>query len=98
MKLKKKIITLALIAALLVSWFSIAYADYAKVTISFDKPRFCMLVNGADDGGSGKYIGLGYSFHVDGHLDFNNGYQVDSYTYTILGTTIKQGEANPQKG
>lgn len=96
--MKKKIIQLIVIAVLLVSWLSAAYSDYSKVAISFDKPRFCILVNGADDGGSGKYTGLGYSFNIDGHLDFNDGYQVDSYTYKILGITIKQGEADPQKG
>ena len=96
--MKKKIIILAVVAVLLVSWISIAYSEYAQVAISFDKPKFCMLLTGADDGGSGKYIGLGYSFIVDGHLDADSGYQVDSYTYKILGITIKQDEANPQKG
>ena len=52
----------------------------------------------ADDGGSGKYIGLGYSFNIDGHLESNGKYEVDTYTYKIFGITIKQGEANPQKG
>ena len=65
-RMKKKISILAVIAVLLASWVSIAYSDYAKVAISFDKPKFCVLINGADDGGSGKYIGLGYSFIVDG--------------------------------
>ena len=96
--MKKKIIILAVITVLFASWVSIAYSDYAKVAISFDKPKFCVLINGADDGGSGKYIGLGYSFVVDGHLDADIGYQVDSYTYKIFGITVKQDEANPQKG
>ena len=96
--MRKKIIILAVIAVLLASWVSIAYSDYAKVAISFDKPKFCVLINGADDGGSGKYIGLGYSFIVDGHLDVDTGYQVDSYVYKIFGITVKQDEANPQKG
>lgn len=96
--MKKKIIILALIAVLLVSWASIAYSDYADVAISFDKPQFCISTMTADDGGSGKYIGLGYSFDLGGHLESNGRYQVDKYTYKIFGITIKQGEANPQKG
>lgn len=96
--MKKKIRLLVVIVVLLVSWASIAYSDYAKVAISFDKPNFCISTMTADDGGSGKYIGLGYSFDIDGHLDADSGYQVDSYTYKILGITIKQDEANPQKG
>lgn len=96
--MKKKIIILALISVLLVSWASIAYSDYADVAISFDKPHFCITTMTADDGGSGKYIGLGYSFDIDGHLECNGKYEVDKYTYKIFGITIKQGEANPQKG
>ena len=95
--MKKKIIILVAIVVLLVSWVSIAYSDYADVAISFDKPQFCITTITADDGGSGKYIGLGYSFDIDGHLDVDSGFEVDSYTYKIFGITIKQGEANPQK-
>lgn len=96
--MKKKIITLFVIVLLLISWAGIAYTDYAKVAISFDKPRFCMLVNGADDGGSGKYIGLGYSFDIEGKLDTEYGFQVDKYMYKIFGITIKQDESSPNKG
>ena len=96
--MKKKIIILAVIAVLLAAWLSIAYADYAKVAISFDKPQFCIATTTADDGGSGKYIGLGYSFDIDGHLTADSWFDVDNYTYKIFGITVKQGEANPQKG
>ena len=96
--MKKKIIRLIAIVVLAVSWISIAYSDYADLAISFDKPRFCISPMTADDGGSGKYIGLGYSFTIDGHLDVDSGFEIDSYTYKIFGITIKQDEANPQKG
>ncbi len=96
--MKKKIILLIAIVIMLVSWASIAYSDYADVAISYDKPKFCISTMTADDGGSGKYIGLGYSFDIDGHLENNGKYEVDTYTYKIFGITIKQGEANPQKG
>ena len=96
--MKKKIILLVLIVVLLVSWASIAYSDYADVAISYDKPKFCISTMTANDGGSGKYMGFGYSFDIDGHSESNGKYEVDTYTYKILGITIKQGEANPQKG
>ena len=96
--MKKKIIILVAIAVLLVSWGSIAYSDYADVAISFDKPQFCISKMTADDGGSGKYIGLGYSFDLDGHLESNGKYEVEKYTYKIVGISIKQGEAKPHKG
>ena len=97
-RMKKKIIFLIAVVVLLVLWLSIAYSDYADVAISFDKPQFCISMMTADDGGSGKYVGLGYSFDLDGHLDVDNGFEVDSYTYKIFGLTVRQGEANPQKG
>lgn len=96
--MKKKIIIISIIAILTLTWMGIVYSDYTKVAISYDKPKFCLLINGADDGGSGKYIGLGYSFNVDGHLETNGKYEVDTYTYKIFGITIKRGEANPNKG
>ena len=96
--MKKKVIILVAIIILLVAWSSMAYSDYAEVAISFDKLKFCITTTTADDGGSGKYIGLGYSFDLDGHLESNGKYEVDKYTYKIFGITIKQGEANPQKG
>ncbi len=96
--MKKKILLLIVPVVLLVSWASIAYSDYADVTINYDKPNFCISTMTADDGGSGKYIGLGYSFDINGHLENSGIYEVDTYTYKIFGITIKQGESNPQKG
>lgn len=96
--MKKKVIILVAIIVLLVAWGGIAYSDYADVAISFDKPQFCITTMTADDGGSGKYIGLGYSFDIDGHLESSGRYEVDKYAYKIFGITIKQGEANSQKG
>lgn len=89
---KKIIIILVAIAVLLASWIGVAYSDYSKVAISFDKPKFCVSRNIADDGGSGKYIGLGYSFDINGYLDADGGYQVEKYTYKFFGITIKQDE------
>ena len=96
--MKKKIVFGVIIVILLVAWLLIAYTDYRAVAISYDKPHFCIASVTADDGGSGKYVGLGYSFYLEGHMDADNGYQVDKYTYKIFGITVKQGEANPEKG
>lgn len=90
--IKKKIVILVTIVVFLSSWIGIAYSDYSKVAISFDKPKFCISPIAADDGGSGKYIGLGYSFSIDGHLDAEGEYQVDKYIYKVFGITIKQDE------
>lgn len=96
--MKKKLVITIVLIALLTAWVGVAYADYSAVAISFDKPRFCVCPLSADDGGSGKYYGLGYSFSINGYLDADSNYQVDEYTYKIFGISIKQGEANPNKG
>ncbi len=63
---KKKI--LAGFAALLLLWFCAVIIDFNLVVRNFEKPFFCVLTDGADDGGSGKYIGLGYSFEIEGNF------------------------------
>ena len=60
MKKKKTIIAMICI---LVLWIAIGVVDYRRVH-SFEKPVFCVDTEPADDGGSGKYIGLGYSFDI----------------------------------
>ncbi|MFV0315116.1 MAG: hypothetical protein ACK5I7_08450 [Anaerotignum sp.] len=94
MKNKKVIITSIIIVLIVALWFKIAYTDYCRVGIDWDKPNFCILVNGAKDGGSGKYMGLGYSFDIDGYLDVETGYQIDKYTFKILGISVKEDEIN----
>ncbi|MGM0482574.1 MAG: hypothetical protein ACQEP6_01765 [Patescibacteria group bacterium] len=32
------------------------------------KPIFAQVVNGADDGGSGSYVGIGYSIDIKGNF------------------------------
>lgn len=95
--MKKKIIIIAVISILLIFLIRIAYSDYANVAISYDEPRFC-LINKSNSESFRKYIGLGYSFDIDGHLESNEKYKVDTYTYKILGIVIKAGEASPNKG
>ena len=60
MKKKKTIIAMICI---LVLWIAIGVVDYRRVH-SFEKPVFCVDTEPDDDGGSGKYIGLGYSFDI----------------------------------
>ena len=51
-----------------------------------------MLANSADDGGSGEYIGLGYSFDIEGNFmpeDEVSG--VTAYRAKIFGITAGSG-------
>ena len=64
--IKKKIIAVS--AVLFLLWIFAVMTDFSLVVRNFEKPVFCLLTEGADDGGSGKYIGLGYSFEIEGNF------------------------------
>lgn len=62
----KKRNIMRLIVAIIV-WLSIFVTDFIRVN-DFERPVFCVLVSGADDGGSGTYIGLGYTVDIEGNF------------------------------
>ncbi|MCD8088095.1 MAG: hypothetical protein LUE22_05870 [Oscillospiraceae bacterium] len=85
--MKKK--TGIVIAALLLLWLMVGVVDFMRVK-SFEKPLFCIVRDSADDGGSGHYVGLGYSFDIEGNFmpeDELKG--VTKYDYQILGISVK---------
>ena len=85
--MKKKIISA--IAVLLILWLSAGITDFIRVTRNFEKPIFCIPTETADDGGSGKYIGLGYSFDIKGNFMPEDEFPgVVKYDATILGITV----------
>ena len=63
---KRVLFTIAVIACL---WLLIGIIDFVRVH-SFERPIFCILPTeyAADDGGSGTYVGLGYSFEIQGNF------------------------------
>ncbi|MGN0518987.1 MAG: hypothetical protein ACI4II_09735 [Acutalibacteraceae bacterium] len=87
--MKKRIIII--ISAVLLIVVSFGVTDFIRVK-QFEKPIFCILTDGADDGGSGKYIGIGYSFDIKGNFmpeDELPG--VTHYTYNIMGVEVRSG-------
>ena len=59
---------------------------------SFELPIFCINFDKKDDGGSGNYIGLGYSFEIDGNFMPDDELPgVTKFNYKILGINIKTG-------
>ena len=94
MKNKKKIIIPIILILVSAIWFKIAYTDQCQVGINWNKPKFCILTDDLDDGGSGKYIGLGYSFEIKGSFLEEDDYpKVEKYTFKILGITVKEDES-----
>lgn len=88
--MKKKI--LIPIAAIIVIWLGIGIADFNNVSRQFEKPMFCILIDGKKDGGSGKYVGLGYSFEIKGNFMPEDEFPgVTKYEAKILGITVKTG-------
>ena len=85
----KKILKVLII--ILVLWITIGLVDYFRVS-SFERPIFSFLdvENSFEDGGSGTYKGLGYSFDIKGNFMPEDEYPgITSYTYYIFGTLIK---------
>jgi len=85
--MKKK--TWFILMVIILLWLAIGLIDYRKLH-GFEKPLFCIATNTADDGGSGHYVGLGYSFDIKGNFmpeDELPG--VTKWTYYILGIEIQ---------
>lgn len=87
--MKKRIVII--ISVLLLVILSFGITDFFRVN-QFEKPIFCILTNGASDGGSGKYIGLGYSFDIKGNFMPEDEFPgVTCYTYKIMGIEVCSG-------
>ena len=55
------------ILAVLVLWLFIGVTDFALVH-NYRRPLFCICTEPMQDGGSGKYVGMGYSFDIEGNF------------------------------
>lgn len=81
----------AIFLAIIVIWGVIAVTDYRHVCHNFEKPMFAIATGTADDGGSGTYIGLGYSFEIQGSFmpeDENPG--VTRASFYLLGFKLSE--------
>ncbi len=86
MKKKKIIVAVVCVIAL---WITVGVVDYSRVH-SFEKPIFCIDTETADDGGSGKYVGLGYSFDIEGNFLPDDKFPgVTKWTYYLFGIEMQ---------
>ena len=86
--MKNKTIIISVVCAI-VLWIAIGIVDYSRVH-SFEKPIFCVGTELADDGGSGKYVGLGYSFNIKGNFMPEDEFPgVTKWTYYLFGVEIQ---------
>ena len=87
--MKKKYI--AIVLAVIFLWFVAGVIDFALVH-SYHKPLFSICIEPMQDGGSGKYAGLGYSFDIEGNFTPDSAdYGVTSYRGYILGKQVIRG-------
>ena len=90
---KKSKVTKVIIAILgiVVLWLCIGITDFALVH-NYKKPFFCIGVELYQDGGSGKYAGLGYSFDIEGNfMPEAKDPGVTSYRGYIFGKEVCRG-------
>lgn len=97
-KRKKRLLTVLIIAAaLLLAAAVMGCVDYDRVVNRGERP-ICAVTIGAgfDDGGSGRYYGLGYGIEV--HSNFvaldPADYGVREWSFYILGVEVASGAAD----
>lgn len=87
--MKKKI--LIIVVAFILLWLAAGVTDFALVH-NYYRPVFCVCSEPMQDGGSGKYVGLGYSFDIEGNfMPDAKDYGVTSYKGYILGKEVSCG-------
>ena len=76
---------LAIVIVLVAAWFAMFATDYYRCT-TLQQPGFVIPLGAtADDGGSGTYIGLGYTVELEMSIDADGGLGVESVEMWLLG-------------
>ncbi len=87
--MKKKKSIFIVVGLILSIWLAVGIIDFCRVH-SFEQPIFCIGTELYQDGGSGHYVGLGYSFDIKGNFmpeDELKG--VTEYNYYIFGIRVQ---------
>ena len=83
----KKLFVITIIVFIL--WVLIVFIDYRRV-YSFEMPIFCIGTELFDDGGSGSYLGLGYSFDIRGNFMSEDELPgITKWTYYLFGIEME---------
>ncbi len=84
-----KIVSIAIVG-FLVLWITTGTVDFLRVK-SFERPLFAMSGITADDGGSGMYYGVGYSFEIEGKFMPENELPgLTRYKYYLFGNLVSE--------
>lgn len=93
-KRKKRLLTVLVIAAaLLLAAVAMACVDYNLVVNRHERPECAVGFATYDDGGSGRYYGLGYGFEVEGNFVpmYPGEGGVREWSFYILGVEVASG-------
>jgi len=91
---KRKIISI--IGGIIILWLLLGIIDFSLVH-NYKKPIFCIITESADDGGSGKYVGLGYYFDIEGNfMPEETADGITSYRGYIFGQEVSRGFLDKQ--
>lgn len=89
--MSKKKAAITVIACVIALWVIAGSIDFALVH-NFRRPLFCVCSAPMQDGGSGSYTGLGYSFYIEGNFVTEDGYcGVSLYKGYLLGQEVISG-------
>ena len=73
-------------------WLAVMSIDLVRVAGMHEKPLFCINVFGADDGGSGVYVGLLYHYDIRGDfMPEDVPPHVVEYTWHLIGIPLLHG-------
>ena len=73
-------------------WLAVMSIDLVRVTGMHEKPLFCFNIFGADDGGSGVYVGLLYHYDIRGDfMPEDVPPHVVEYTWHLIGIPLLHG-------
>ena len=87
--LKNRIMQFFVIFAIL--WLMIGFIDYRRVHC-FEMPIFCIGTEIFKDGGSECYVGLGYSFDIEGNFEPEDEFPgITKYTYYLFEKEMRTG-------
>lgn len=85
--MKKKALTIIVLGIVL--WSLMVLVDYSRAQ-RFEMPIFCVATEVFQDGGSGHYVGLGYSFDIKGNFMPEDEFPgVTKWTYYLFGIEME---------
>ena len=77
--------------AVVVVWLSMFVTDFISAS-TLRMPKFVLPIDTADDGGSGTYLGLGYTVELEVHLDVDLGVVIEKTEMKVFGRVIASSE------